>query len=360
MKLLPKLLSLCLAGVALASCSGKGSDDSDSDKTIYHNVFVFTPQVSAGGDNVISFPAVVEEAGNISVAFKTAGQLTRLLAKEGDNVRKGQLLAVLDTVDYALGVRQLRVQYGQQKAELERKKQLHASGNLSDNEFERAVAALHQLGLQLQLNENKLRYCHLYAPASGVITKKNFERAEMVDAGTPVYELMDNNHLEVVVDLPVANYLHHENFTSFKGRTAHNPDKEIPLTLLSITPKADNNQLYRMKLMVADGAADITPGMNLSVEVAGGGAGSVGAEVPLSAVFESKSGSAVWTVNPSDSTVRLTPVKTSGTGENGTVIVTEGLTPGLQIVRAGAHHLKDGEKVRVITEQSATNPGNLL
>lgn len=351
---------ISMLAVALFSCGNRDSNADNNDSATYHNVFLFTPETIGSGESVKTFPATVEEARNISVAFKTAGQIVKLYAKEGDNVRAGQLLAMLDTVDYALGVKQLRVQYGQQKAEFERKRQLHASGNMSDNEFERAAAALHQQQLQLQLNENKLAYCRLYAPASGVITKRNFETAEMVDAGTPVYDLMDNNHLEVVVDLPVGNYMRHADFLTFTGHTPHAEGVDIPLTLLSITPKADNNQLYRMKLIMSKPAVELTPGMNLNVDIKSNATDAEGASVPLSAVFESDGRSAVWTYNPADSTITLTPVKTTGIGQDGFITVTQGLKPGMSIVRAGAHHLTDGEKVNVITENASSNPGNLL
>lgn len=350
------LLSSMLV-LSLMSC---GKDHSKEEKSTYHNVFLLTPEVTQTGENVKTFPALVEEARNISVAFKTPGQIVKIYAKEGDHVSAGQTLALLDTVDYALGVRQLRSQYAQQKAELERKRQLHASGNMSDNEFERASASLHQLGLQLQLNENKLKYCRLKSPASGVITKRNFETAEMVDAGTPVFELMDNSHLEVVVDLPVGNYVSHADFMTFTGHTPHAEGVDIPLSLLSITPKADNNQLYRMKLLMAKASDKLTPGMNITVDIASNGNSSEGTVVPLSSVFERDGQTAVWSFNNADSTVVFTPVKISGNGSNGYVTITEGLKPGIAIVRAGAHHLTDGEKVNVITENSTTNPGNLL
>lgn len=359
MKFYVQLVSVMFVMLTLTAC-GHSSDKEAADNT-YHNVFLFSPETVTGdGETVKSFPAVVEEAHNTSVAFKTGGQIARILVREGDRVRAGQLLAVLDTVDYALGVNQLRVQYAQQQAEYERKKQMYASHNMSDNDFERATAGLHQLKLQLELNENKLKYCRLYAPASGVITRKNYERAEMVDAGTPVFELMDNNHLEVVVDLPVSNYMRHGEFTSFIGHTPHAPGIDIPLALQSITPKADNNQLYRMKLVMTSPVATLTPGMNLSVDITGKATAGEGAQVPLSAVFEREGKSAVWTFNPTDSTVSFTPVTVSGNGQDGTVTVTGGLAPGRSIVRAGAHHLTDGEKVKVITEGSDTNPGNLL
>ncbi len=352
------------SAIMLAGCSS--DKEKAPDNPVYHNVYVITPQL-AGGSATSSYPATVEEARNISVGFKTAGQIKRLLVKEGDRVAQGQLLAVLDTVDYALGLRTLRVQRDQLAAEYERQKQLYAAGNMSPNDFDKATAGLRQVELNLKMNQNKLDYCRLYAPASGVITKRNFEVAEMVDAGTPVFELMDNSHLEAVVDLPVNAYVDRNSFRGFVGRSPHHPEITIPLTMLSLTPKADNSQLYRLRLVVGPNAAQLTPGQDLTVEIitdqdeAKGRTGvHAAAQVPLSSVLQRDGRSGVWRYNPADSTITFVPVTLSGSGENGTVTVTSGIEPGMTIVRAGVNHLSEGEKVNVIPDQSATNPGNLL
>lgn len=362
MKLLSRLIPLGLILPLMASC---GHSDENKPETTFHNVFVVTPDVVGGGDSR-SYPAKVEEARSISVGFKTPGQIKRILVKEGDHVRAGQLLAILDTVDYALGVRQLRVQLAQMRSEHERHKQLFAAGNMSANDFEKASAGMRQLELNLKMNQNKLDYCRLYAPASGVITSRNFEVSEMVDAGTPVFELMDNNHLEVVVDLPVSAYIQRANFRGFTATSPHLPGKSYQLSMLSLTPKADNNQLYQLKLTLPSSDLQLTPGQNLNVEIFTdngallAGAGETAADIPLSAIVELKGRSGVWAVNPKDSTIKFTPVEISGTGEQGRVRVSASLTPGVTIVRAGVHHLKEGEKVKIIKDNSATNPGNVL
>ena len=352
-------LAILAFGALLAGCS---SSTEKTQTEAVHNVFLTQP-VAVGGDGVVALPASVEEARSISVGFKTAGQIARVMAKEGDRVAKGQVLAVLDTVDYALGVNQLRVQYEQQLKEYERQKQLHAARNMTDNDFDKATAGLQQMALNVKLNENKLDYCVLRSPASGVITKRNFENSEMVDAGTPVFELMDNSHLEVVVDLPVNLYLQRGAFKSFTGRATHEQGVAIPLSLLSLTPRADKSQLYRLKLgLNGESSAKLTPGMDMTVEIqlegATGGAEEIA--VPASAVFQADGQAKVWLFNAADSTIKAVPVAVLSNGEDGVLQVSGELGAMPQIVRAGVHHLVEGEKVNVLAESSATNPGNAL
>lgn len=358
MKRTASVAAVAIAAVFAVSCSS-GSDTAKEGAV--HNVFLTEPR-SADGATVREFAGRVEEARTVSAAFKTAGELKRVYVKEGDRVREGQLLAVLDSADYVLGVNQLRVQVAQIEAETARHAKLHASGGLSDNDFEKATTGARQLAYQLALNEKKIAYCRLTAPADGVVTSVNFEPGEMVDAGTPVIDLMDNTRLEVVVDLPVGEYLRRESFARFEGRSPRFPGKVIPLRMQSLTPKADNNQLYQLKLNVAAGSGvTLTPGMNLEVAIATDGDGSGAVTIPSSALFDDGGRPSVFVYNQADSVITATAVTIEGTGNpDGTVTVTSGLAPSQSVVRAGVHHLVNGEKVNVIPATSATNPGNLL
>lgn len=70
------------------------------------------------------YAGIVEEAHLVSLAFKTPGQIEKIFVKEGDYVKKGQLLAQLDDEDYKLGVEAVQIQYDQVKDEVGRAKRL--------------------------------------------------------------------------------------------------------------------------------------------------------------------------------------------------------------------------------------------
>lgn len=336
-----------------------GCGNNVSKPTQLHSVYV----VEALGDTCSSsrtFAGIVREDASVSLGFKTAGEIKRIFVGEGSRVSAGQLLAELDDSDYRLGVEALQIQYNQVKQEVERARTLMENKSISLNDFEKADAGLKQLGVQLQVNKNKLAYTRLYAPAAGVIQTVNFSKGEMVDAGTAVFTMINSGRLEVVCDIPVLTYQQRNSFAGFDCRaTAGNTTTTYPLNLLSIVPKADSNQLYRMKLAFAsEQPADITPGMNVEVTVRLAN-GARGVSIPLSAVFSHEGETCVWVVG-SDSTVVLTAVKIASEPTGSTIEVESGLAAGSRIVRAGVSALQQGEKVRIIEQPSETNVGNLL
>ena len=119
---------------------------------------VYTTHPSTRGEESSSiYSGIVEESHDVGLGFKTAGQLKNILVEEGDFVRKGELLAELDDVDYQLAVDALQIQYDQLKDEVARTTQLFEQRSISSNDYEKATAGLRQLGIQLEANKNKVK-----------------------------------------------------------------------------------------------------------------------------------------------------------------------------------------------------------
>lgn len=348
------LVATLTATSLLCGCENK-------QQAVFTRSVMLTQPVRLGSESIKSFSGVVQEAHEISLGFKTAGQIERILVKEGDYVRQGQLIAQLDDTDYKLGVEALQIQYDQVKNEVARTKQLYEGKSLSGNDYEKAVAGLQQLGVQLQSNQNKLDYTRLYSPVNGYVQSVNFEPAEMVDAGTPLVNLLDVKQMEVVVDIPASLYVQKDRFSGFFCESAFLPNEKIPMKLISITPKADGNQLYKMRL-IFDEKIDthLTAGMNVEVGVKiERSENSETFTLPLHTLFQERGENYVWILRE-DSTVTKVPVTIDGTDAVGDVVITSGLEGGEQVVKAGVNALLENEKVRVIEKPTKTNVGGLI
>jgi RND family efflux transporter MFP subunit len=349
-----KVIAMALIAGLLSSCGGGTKQEE------YVRSVSLTAPVA--GESILSksYSGTVHEAHEVSLGFKTPGQLKQIFVKEGDHVRRGQLMARLDDADYKLGVEALQIQYDQLSQEVERTRQLYEKKSVSPNDYEKAVAGLRQLGVQLQVNKNKLNYTRLYASADGYVQSVNFSPAEMVDAGTPVFTLLDVSRMEVVADIPVVEYGRRESFSDFSctvgGRT-------YPMHLLSLTPKADGNQLYQLRLVFAEKVGrEITAGMNVDVRVSSANkqADSTGVTLPPCAVFKQDGADCVWVFFEKDSTVSARKVVLAGMDADGKLKVSGGLSGAERVVRAGVSALHDGERVKVVGAQSESNVGGLL
>lgn len=309
----------------------------------------------------MAFTGIIRERADISLGFKTPGQIVHIAVDEGDFVHQGQLIASLDDADYRLGVEALQVQYDQLSNEVERLEQLYKSKSVSANDYEKAVAGLKQLGVQLQINKNKLDYTRLKAPVDGFVKEVHFDESEMVDAGTSVINLIDVNGIEVDVNVPAIVFRDKERLERVTCRVMGAKREPMLLKLLSLVPKADATQLYRMRLgFVGEPHKELTAGMNVQVELSFSSANASQRYVlPLAAIFQGEGGGCyVWTLD-SDSIVNKVEVQVKDINSNGFAEIS-GLIGDENVVRAGVHALQEGEKVKVINEPGETNVGGLL
>lgn len=346
------LFCLSLGSAFLFLTSGCSEKSAEQQK---QRVVVTQPQ-QVGGSQQSQFSGVVKEAAEIDLGFKTAGQIERIYVHEGQYVKKGQLLAALDQKDYALGVKAAEAQYNQLKGEVSRLQKLYETQGISGNDYEKALAGLQQVEVNLQNNRNKIAYTHLYAPTSGYINKVNFEVAEMVNAGTPVFVLISQGQMEIEANVPAWLYLKRDKMS---GLSCKLNGATYPLTLRSISPKADNNQLYRAVFTIGQAGREITSGMNADVLITLSDATKPeGFSLPMNAVFEEQGKAYVWVVEKH--TVHRREVTASTADAQGNIVISSGLNGGESIVRAGVHALQENDSVEVIEEQSATNVGNLM
>jgi RND family efflux transporter MFP subunit len=302
---------------------------------------------------VKNFSGVVKENSTVSLSFRTPGQIARVLVKEGSRVRRGQLVATLDTKDYQLQVDAAQTQYNQLKNEVERLSKLHEANSIAGNDFEKATSGLEQVRIKLQNAKNQLSYTQLTAPVDGTIQKVNFEPSEMVSAGLPVMDLIDTRSMEVEVNIPAEVYRQLANTTEAYCMAA---GQRYRLHKKSALAKADANQLFTVKYAI-DG--QLSAGVNVDVYIEIGGSQTVsGLSIPAHAIFEDGGKTYVWVVEQGD-VVKRHAITTSRVDSEGMAVVESGISASDRVVKAGVKALHDGDKVKIVTQQNS-NVGDLL
>ena len=344
--------SFILALAVVGLLTGCGSSDAKTNEVKVHSVMTVNP-LNRQESVVKNFSGVVKENSTVSLSFRTPGQIARILVKEGSRVRRGQLVATLDTKDYQLAVDAAQSQYNQLKNEVERLRKLHEANSLPGNDFEKATSGLEQLGIKLQNAKNQLSYTQLTAPVDGTIQKVNFEASEMVSAGLPVMDLIDTRSMEVEVNIPDDVYRMLGNVTEAYCMAAGH---RYALHKKSVLAKADANQLFTVKYAI-DG--QLSAGVNVNVYIEVGGSETVrGLSIPAHAIFEDGGKPYVWVVEQGD-VVKRHAIELSGVDSEGMAVVLSGISASDRVVKAGVKALHDGDKVKVVTQQNS-NVGDLL
>ncbi|MDO4180666.1 MAG: efflux RND transporter periplasmic adaptor subunit [Bacteroidales bacterium] len=318
---------------------------------------------AAEGETMLQYPGKVRAAQDVSLSFRVSGTLNRILVKDGARVSEGQLLAELDPTDYQVQLDATEAEYEQIKSEAERVIALYRDNGTTPAANDKAVYGLKQISAKYQHHKDQLAYTRLYAPFSGYVQKRLFDAHETVAAGMPVISMISGGMPEVEINLPAAEYIRRESFSNYHCTFDIYPGQTYPLKLISITPKANANQLYTMRLQLsAEGRPVPSPGMNTMVTIrCADESGVTSLSVPTGAILRKDGKTWVYAYRPSDGTVHLcevTPLRLLNNGR--TVVTSVQLAPNEQVVASGVNHLKDGDSVKLLPPASETNVGGLL
>lgn len=311
------------------------------------------------------FPGKVEATSEVALAFRVSGQLINYPVTRGQYVKKGSLIAALDTTDYRIQVRRLEAQLVGAKAALKeahlryiRYNKLFEEDNAAKASFDQAEATYKTTeakvkSLAEQLNKAKidLAYASLKAPFSGYISTKYMDNYQTIKAGQPVVKLQDIEMLEVTVGLPDNLIIRQNELQSITVDLEAFPGKHIQAQVKELAFDAEPETRTYPLTVQFNRPKDISflPGMaaNVTLHFAKEKK-SAHYILPETAVVADKNGlSTVWVYNTEAASVERRTVKIGQVFSSGIEVI-NGLQQGEWVVIAGAHYLSAGQKVRLL------------
>lgn len=350
-------MNFILPAILLSACSS-GSETTNREATLVKAVEITKYNTS----DTLSYPGKIVSEGDVNVAFRIAGPIKKVLVHEGQFVKKGDVIALMDPRDYEIQLSATKAEYEQVRSEAERVIELHKRNSVANKDYEKAVAGMHRIEAKLKAHQNALNDTKLKAPFSGYVQKIFFKDGEMVKAGMPVLSIVSTSVLQVEAFISAADYLKKDCFESYSCRTGLYPDQSFTLSPAGITRKANLNQLYKMVFTLdKSDSVSLSPGMSVNVNiVCSRTTDSKMFIVPVSSLFSSAGRSFVWLYDGNSKAVRKTEVKVSKIRNDGTALISGDLTDDSRVVSAGVHTLEEGQKVRILKPVSKTNVGGLL
>ena len=357
MKTIHLFFMSCLLAAGFTSCHHEPSAQ-QKDKIVDVAVVKSVNEMDA-----TTFTGRTKSASEVNLAFRVAGQIARVLVEEGDYVKQGQVVAVMDSRDYEVQLAATQAEYEQVKADAERVMALYAEGNTTASNNDKARYGLQQMEQKLANHKNQLADTQLRSTVNGYVQTKFHESGETVGAGMPVLCVVGNRDTEVEINISASDFANIERFTGFSCKFDVTGEEAFPLQIVRVSQEANSSQLYkvRLKFLSMPSHKMITPGMTTMVYAERSHTEWDGmVKVPSSAVLNADGRTQVFVYNELSGTVKSRPVVVTSVNRDGTMLVSQGLQRGEKIVASGVHHLGDGEKVRVLQKPAASNVGGLL
>jgi RND family efflux transporter MFP subunit len=304
---------------------------------------------------VVTVTGMVEPIVRVSPATKIMGRVDRALVNEGDPVRAGQVLAVLDSRDLAAAVGQAEAAVKMAEANLQngqamhrRMVFLHERGSATDKNLEDATtglrlaeAGLDQAKANLSAAQVMLSYAEVKSPLAGFVTAKRVVSGDMAAPGAPLFTIEDLSRVKIAAQVPESDFVGLE-----KGQSASVRidalGEEFPAKVDRIVPAGDSmSRTFEVQLLLDNGDGRIKPGMFARARFARGTRPEL--RVPLTALVSRGELRGLFVVE-ADGRARLRWVRL-GREQDGQVTVISGLTPGERFIPAPPSGLADGAAV---------------
>jgi RND family efflux transporter MFP subunit len=123
----------------------------------------------------------------IKLSFKTGGIIEKIPVNEGDQVKKGDLLASLNLSEINAQVTQAKNSYDKAMRDFSRAQNLFKDSVVTLEQFQNASTALNVAMSNFEIAEYNLTHSIITAPENGVILKQLFKTNELVGSGFPVF-----------------------------------------------------------------------------------------------------------------------------------------------------------------------------
>ena len=295
----------------------------------------------------VTATGVVAFRAEIALSFKIGGVVSRVLVRDGDLVRAGELLATLDLREIDAQVAKARSATNKAERDLARATRLHADSVATRQQLEDATSAAEVARADRETAAVNRQYARIVAPAGGVVLRRAIEPGELVTAGATIVTLGSRTSGTIVrAALPDRDIVRVRLGDRAIVRVDAHPGRELRGTVRQVGAASDpRTGTYAVEIAV-DSPAGLASGMIARVEILAGGAERL-RTVPVEALLEADGDRAtLFTIGP-DGRAKRVPVEVALIrGEQ--AVVRGGLTGVTRVVTDGAAYLNDGTPVRVM------------
>lgn len=299
------------------------------------------------------------------LSFNVSGRLKSVNVKPGQFVKKGAMIAEVDDAYFKLKVAEVRASLKQTASELEHAKAryervqklyVNRSSSLSDLDsartaYDSAKANRRAMQTRLEQAQLELSYTKLTAPLDGSVSEIHVRKGENISAATNIATISSTKNIEVPISVPGSmiddmkvGELTKVHFDALKEKSFNARITEVSHA------SSMRTTTFPVTVRVIEPSKKIHPGMAASVTFAiGKDAAAKSFVIPVHALMEDETGFYIYTVEQIEEEVGVIKRKdvTRGPLTGNGIILTSGVSEGMDVLTAGMSRVHEMQKVRV-------------
>ncbi len=319
------------------------------------------PLVTAVKIQEKEFKHYLELQGNVStkqlivITPEFSGILTNVYVKEGQKVKKGQLLGKIDDGGLSQQLAQLKIQANLTEITFKKQESLWNQKIGSEIQYLQAKSNYEAQQQAVRQLEQQVAKTNIKAPFSGIIDDVITEQGSVVAAGqSQILRIVNLSNMHIETDVPER---HISNIIKNKEALV-----EFPVLGKKLTAKVNQvsdyinpaNRTFKIEIAVPNKDQSIKPNLTARIKI-NDYTNTKALLIPQSIVSENANGEQYIYVATSkksnnEATAKKMIIKTGKTQED-LIEVLSGISNGDEIIKEGARSIKDGQTIKVITQK---------
>ncbi len=181
---------LIMAGLVLAlqACSDEGGHPVQN--TALSQASVMTLKAVDVDVHYVTSGTVTSDH-RVSISSRISGYIRKLPVREGDHVKKGQVLVRVDPVNARQGLIQAEADLANADADLKRYESLYRDHAASKQQLDRVRLRYKITRSQVAQARNHLGYAEVRSPVNGVVVEKRMSKGDLASPGAPILMIED-------------------------------------------------------------------------------------------------------------------------------------------------------------------------
>ncbi len=346
---LKSTLFILIAVVLMQSCSnsnGKNESASPAAEVIPVRVINITQEEL---QPVIQTSGLFTTDDETYLAFKTGGIIEKMYVKEGDAIRRGQLLATLNLTEIEAQVAQARLSFEKARRDFARVENLYKDSVATLEQFQNARTGMEVASRQLDAANFNRSYSEIRSVANGFVLRKMASEGQVISPGAPVFLTNGAGQGKWILRTGVSD--REWSAISIGDKAVVTTDAlEGKLYEATVTRKSEGtdamNGSFMVELTLQTPGKGLASGLFGKATIKGSRTQRVW-KIPYDALLDGDAQSGFVFVSDDNKTAHRVPVVVGGI-EKDQVIILSGLEEAKTLIISGSAYLKDNSSIKII------------
>lgn len=293
----------------------------------------------------INLPGYIEPWTRLKLMAKLNGSITEVLVNEGDQVKKGDILARIEDDDFRIAVERAEATYNLTKAEYSRDKSIYDKGVIPTATLDTNRTNMQKAKADYENAKLLFSRTVITSPMDGIIRRMDAKVGLQLSVGDPIAEILEIDRMKGVIGIPESDVTAVRKLENVDLTVQALGDRIITGKKHFLSPSPETAaRLYNLELEINNSGGEVLAGMFVRADVVKKRVEDT-LTVPFYSVISRNDEQYVYVAEEGVAKKRKVSL---GIMEKWMVQVTAGLKAGDKLLIEGHRDVEDKQKIKII------------